>query len=586
MADRGHEIVNGLIAELEKKFEDEYSQASKEVTEKLYDHYERFAKKDVKQKALLRSGKITPAEYQSWLYGQMCTGKRWTELKDRLTDDYLKANNTARQLIKDQLPEAYAVNRDYATYQVCHDAQIDVSYTLYNRDAVNRLIKDNPKLLPDPRPESKTAKMLMEHKDKVWNRQHINSAITQGVLQGESIPKIASRLQKVTDMNRSAAIRNARTMMTSAQNRGREDGYDDLRKKGVELREKWIATLDSRTRDSHRWLHGTYKDEAGYYANGLMYPGDPSGAPEEVYNCRCTEIAEVEGFNIDTPKYSPKLGTQTFEEWLYDKSKKSNGFTSKDGEKKAQEKILSNVLSGNYFDAISTPEPTQPVENNDTYTVPDTSEWINLIKANPDEDGMLEKEKEIFTLFTNEESKALTEYTGGTHSAMNTYLRNLAVGKDTSNTSEEIKELCKLCHSALDKCELKEAMVFRRGTDLGDIAGLFMRDGDFKENRRSLKDKTAEELNAMFMAKVGKYDGFTSTSSQWDSGFGGKVEMVIFAPPGTKAASIMTISQFGTGEGETLFRDDTTVLCRGIEASDGHFHSSIRAYIEVIPDNK
>lgn len=317
MADIGHQKTDDIIEELERKIRKQYEQANKEVQEKVDKYFARFSKKDEQKQAEVTAGTLSQKEYEKWRYRQMCVGERWKGLKDQLAQDYVNVNNIARSIAEGYAPEVYALNHNFAAYQVQHDANMDISWTLYNREAVEHLMEDDPQLLPFLGTHSPTAEKLRERADLIWNRQHVNSAITQGILQGESIPEIARRLQKVTDMNTSAAVRNARTMMTSVENKGRQDAYDRLKEKGVELQEMWMATLDSRTRHSHRHLHGTYKDpKTGEYANGLRYPADPMGDPEEVYNCRCCEIAEVEKVPVGAPEYSPKMGGMTFEEWL------------------------------------------------------------------------------------------------------------------------------------------------------------------------------------------------------------------------------------------------------------------------------
>ena len=170
---------------------------------------------------------------------------------------------------------------------------------------------------------------------------------------------------------------------------------------------------------------------------------------------------------------------------------------------------------------------------------------------------------------------------------MNSYLR--LVGSGVPHEEAVIRSginsgqlnAVKHCHDALTIQTLDRDMVLRRGTDVGDLAGLFMQ-GDFDINMASLRGKSAQELNTMFQGQLGRYLGFTSTSSQWDSGFSGNVEIVFFAPEGTPAASIMNISAFGTGEGETLLRDDLAVVCDRIEESDGHKGSSIRVFLQII----
>lgn len=93
---------------------------------------------------------------------------------------------------------------------------------------------------------------------------------------------------------------------------------------------------------------------------------------------------------------------------------------------------------------------------------------------------------------------------------------------------------------------------------------------------------SVEDLNTLFEGSVVKYAGFTSTSSIWDRGFSGVVEMVLYAPENTLASSIMGISQFGKGEGETLLNADTIIKILKVEESDGHKASRIRVFAEIL----
>lgn len=106
--------------------------------------------------------------------------------------------------------------------------------------------------------------------------------------------------------------------------------------------------------------------------------------------------------------------------------------------------------------------------------------------------------------------------------------------------------------------------------------------GDYQENKRILRAMTVDEMNDMFEGAIGKYASFTSTSSIWERGFNGEVEVVFYLPEGTHASSIMSISRFGTGEGETLLNMEQTARFVKAEKSDGHKRSDLRVFIEII----
>ena len=191
-------------------------------------------------------------------------------------------------------------------------------------------------------------------------------------------------------------------------------------------------------------------------------------------------------------------------------------------------------------------------------------------------DEMLALEEEAFKKFEGVEKDALRTYTGNAFRRWNQYLRT----GDTKDLYRDDLSRIQQAQQALSKSAFTKGMVLRRGTDLGDLAGLI--GGDFKANKDMLEQLSVAELNKRYSGLVGEYKGFTSTSSLWDRGFSDDVEVVFYAPKGTQGSSIMGISKFGTGEGETLLNAGTRVKVLRIEDSDGHKTSKIRMFMEII----
>lgn len=133
-------------------------------------------------------------------------------------------------------------------------------------------------------------------KDERWNMKQMASKLMQGIVQGDSIQKISRSLLDVVSNNQASATRAARTFVTQAETRGRLDSYKNLDEQGVVQKKIWIATPDSRTRASHMDVDGEAVDINEEFSNGLQYPADPNGEPEEVYNCRCSMRTEIVGF--------------------------------------------------------------------------------------------------------------------------------------------------------------------------------------------------------------------------------------------------------------------------------------------------
>lgn len=333
-----------------------------------------------------------------------------------------------------------------------------------------------------------------------------------------------------------------------------------------------------------------YQQIQKYYEQNLLKFGTKSESTTEVKQEE--KKVKVPEFTYLQNKYLGPLGLTsgdtlpTFDDWFV-KAKYS------DIEKLTKEASKLGMTDEEFYNAkigkvkykYKTLEEVKKIANaEESKNNSDVSNWIELIKKNTTSQ-MLAIEDEKRKLLNSDEENALERYTGSYYRTINGYLREIASGERVDRDSDMDKIIADMS-SGLHKMKLDADLFVRRGTDVGDLVGLFMT-GDFDENYQKLSGMSADELNKMFQGAIGEYAGFTSTSSIWDRGFSGDVEIVMHLPEGTDAQSIMRISRYGTAEGETLLNHGMRVKCELIEKSDGHEGSDIRVFLDIIPkDNK
>ena len=325
--DEGREETNLILGELEQRIYDVYREAAIEMREKANRYLEQFRAEDYRRRALLLSQGINPKndpEYRQWRTSQIAQGRRWMEMADILATDMAHHNEIAASAIRGYMPEVYACGYNYGLYSGERQAMAITPFTLYDRRTVERLLRDNPQLLPQPRVDIP--------KDKRWNQRVLTSQIEQGIIQGETMDQIADRLStRFTDMNRTSAIRTARTAVTGAENAGRLQSALDLESAGIKMVKTWSATNDDRTRDSHAEVDGETIGVKEKFSNGLEYPGDPSGDASEVYNCRCTLVSDVVTVNLKKgAKKDSTVAGESYPEWKQAKQEKAENEERRD----------------------------------------------------------------------------------------------------------------------------------------------------------------------------------------------------------------------------------------------------------------
>lgn len=299
-SDLGHKLTDKELEKLERRIAKLYREAGKELQATIDAYFEQFKKRDEEMKALIgtvQNGKEwTEADYKQWRLNQIGRGERYQAMRDKVAHRVTDANAVAVSYTNDATPGIYSLNRNYSAYTIEQVAG-NVGFDLWDEQTVKRLMVEQPDLMPYYPPK----RALKRGIDLAYGKKQITKSVTSSILQGKSIKHMADDLQmRITTMSRDSAIRTARTAVTGAQNAGRMDSYAAAEKMGIKLKKRWLATLDSRTRHSHAVLDGEQVAQDKKFSNGCRFPGDPQGPPWEIYNCRCTLIAAVEGVDTST----------------------------------------------------------------------------------------------------------------------------------------------------------------------------------------------------------------------------------------------------------------------------------------------
>ena len=320
--DEGHILTEKELAKLEKRIARVYKEAADELQGTIDDYFAKFEKRDAEMKAKIGSAvngkEFTEQDYKQWRLAQIGRGERFKSLQKRIAERYTEANQTAVSYVNDVTPGIYSLNRNYAAYTIEQVAG-NIGFDLWDEQTVKRLIVEQPDLMPYY-PKDRALKRGI---DLAYGKKQITAIATSSILQGKSIKGMANDLQKrITTMSRDSAIRTARTAVTGAQNAGRQDSYAAAEKMGIKLKKQWLATLDSRTRHSHAMLDGEQVDQNKKFFNGCRFPGDPQGPPHEIYNCRCTLVAALDGIDTSSALRRTRDGLipdMTYAEWAAQK---------------------------------------------------------------------------------------------------------------------------------------------------------------------------------------------------------------------------------------------------------------------------
>jgi SPP1 gp7 family putative phage head morphogenesis protein len=536
MPDYGATVADKAIRGIDRKLQQTYKTARKELEEKLKDFEKRHTARDAMMRQRVQEGKMSQQEYQDWLAGQVFIRGQWQDKIRQVSAVLTDHDQQAAKIINERKLDVFAENYNHEAYVA--EKTLGIGFGIYNTQAVAKLIQEDPQILPEWE--------IDKPKEYEWCYKKVNNIVKQGIIQGEGIPQITARLcRDLAAQSQSRMRLFARTAITGAQNAGRQQQMEDAAQMGIEIRKQWLATLDSRTRDAHRRLDGQevpFDEPFKIDGQEINYPGDPTAHPALVYNCRCTVVSIYPKYEDRTKpdwRESETIDGQSYEDWK--KGKKARGEV----------------------------QPTDP---------------------KPGEPSQLGKkvQKQIERTphkLTDAEHQAVEDYVSGDMMFINQILRGRA-GDLTDND----KEFVKLMDSALSD-QLGNAQTLFRSVDAEAVFGKIS-DSDYQNMNTYLlygkdsfgKGNYADSIRKQVEGIVSRTDGNTITEKGYMSttkdkelafdwgGFTGSEKPVVLeikAPPGTMGRDLKEFDIEGDEQQEVLLARGQKYKVTGIHGENG-----------------
>ena len=169
-----------------------------------------------------------------------------------------------------------------------------VGLTKYQMDNVTKALNELKSMDPV---------QLRNYLERAMRNKQYDGYVNRAI-KGEPIPADILRKMDNAMMNRALQVRAetiARTEALQTLHIGQHASYQQAIDQGLvqpdEIIRVWESSGDGRTRESHDEMNGQevswdepFKTPSGVF---LMFPGDPSGPPEEIINCRCNESIRI-----------------------------------------------------------------------------------------------------------------------------------------------------------------------------------------------------------------------------------------------------------------------------------------------------
>lgn len=225
--------------------------------------------------------------------------------------DYQKALKDQIQTILDMMKDKNFETVSEYLAKAYEDGFIGTMYDLQGQGIPLVFPIDQKQVVEALQHETKLSESLYTRlgKDTSKLSKQIAGEISRGISNSAMYSEMARNIHSYSMIPMNNAMRIARTEAHRIQCKATADAQWKAKEKGADVLKQWDASLDSKTRDTHRQLDGQIREldeEFEVEGKKAMMPGG-FGEPEEDINCRCALLQRARwNLGNDYTKWDPK----------------------------------------------------------------------------------------------------------------------------------------------------------------------------------------------------------------------------------------------------------------------------------------
>ena len=295
--------IDKLINQADKEIETLFAKRLKEIKQIIANMYEKYDRDEPQ---------VTWTEFNK--YNRL--NKELNRIGQMLSQDYREVAKAIKQSQQNVYIEKYMMS--LFLYEVA--SQTSMNFDIPTSQTIQTAIEQPIEFI-------KLVPTLQKHRDDTLKR--IRMHITQGIMSGEGYSKIAKALRDDLGMAKAQSVRVARTETGRALSQAGLDSAMVAKDNGLDMKKRWYATKDTRTRDTHRHLDGTSVDiEDNFHSSGCVGPAPKLfvgvASAKENINCRCKLLYYIDEDELPTTMRTKEDGAipfTTYREWEKDKRK-------------------------------------------------------------------------------------------------------------------------------------------------------------------------------------------------------------------------------------------------------------------------